>query len=184
MKNIEGNKYYGICGWDIVDGEYSNKSPDIVSLEDRKTKREYELFNEIINELISQEITEILFSLNGYIFNTKEDAKIKGGTSYENSLFLVKEFYNTYKKEIIESRRTGDMTELFNVVGKENFESLNKLFHEFYESFPGMSFYSLVQSINKKEETEQTKKFYELVDKRNEILKSMEEYSQNKGYTL
>ena len=146
--------------------------------------REYELFNEIINELISQEITQILFESNGYIFNTKEDAKIKGGTSYENTMFLIKEFYNTYKKEIIESRRTGDMTELFNAVGKENFEALNKLFHEFYESFPGMSFYSVIQSINKKEETEQTKKFYELVEKRNKVLKSMEEHNQNKNHTL
>jgi len=184
LQNIEGNKYYATSGWDLVDGEYSNKAPDVVSLEDRKTKREYELFNEIINELISQEITQILFDSNGYIFNTKEDAKIKGGTSYENTLFLVKEFYNTYKKEIIESRRSGDMTQLFNAVGKENFESFNKLFHEFYELFPGMSFYSVIQSINKKEETEQTKKFYELVEKRNKVLKSMEEYSQNKSYTL
>ena len=97
---------------------------------------------------------------------------------------MVKEFYNTYKKEIIESRRTGDMTQLFNSIGKENFESLNKLFHEFYESFPGMSFYSVIQSINKKEETEQTKKFYNLISKRNAVLKSMEEYKQNKGHTL
>jgi len=184
LQNIEGNKYYATCGWDILDGEYSNKAQDVVSLEENKTKREYELFNEIINELIAQEITEILFSTDGYIFNTKETAKIKNGTSYENTLFLVKEFYNTYKKEIIESRRTGDMTQLFNSIGKENFESLNKLFHEFYESFPGMSFYSVIQSINKKEETEQTKKFYNLISKRNAVLKSMEEYKQNKGHTL
>lgn len=184
LGKIEGNKYYATCGWDILDGEYDNTAPDIVSIEENKNKREYELFNEIINELISQEITQILFESNGYIFNTKEDAKIKGGTSYENTMFLIKEFYNTYKKEIIESRRTGDMTELFNAVGKENFEALNKLFHEFYESFPGMSFYSVIQSINKKEETEQTKKFYELVEKRNKVLKSMEEHNQNKNHTL
>ena len=41
LKNIEGNKYYGICGWDIVDGEYSNKAQEVVSLENRETKREY-----------------------------------------------------------------------------------------------------------------------------------------------
>lgn len=184
LQNLEGNKYYATCGWDILDGEYSNKTPEVVSLEDRQIKREYELFNEIINELIAQEITQILFESNGYIFNTKEDAKIKNGTSYEKTLFLVREFYNTYKKEIIESRKNGDMTQLFNAVGKENFESLNKIFHEFYESFPGMSFYNAIISINEKKETEETKKFYELVDKRNLILKSMEEYGQNKSHTL
>ena len=97
---------------------------------------------------------------------------------------MVKEFYNTYKKEIIESRRTGDMTELFNTVGKENFESLNNLFHEFYETFPGMTFYSVINSINKKEENEQTKKFYNIVAKRNEIIAAMEAFSQKKSSTL
>ena len=76
LQKIEGNKYYAKSGWDQVDGEYDTDAPDIVSLEDRKTKREYELFNEIINELISQEITEILFTSNGYIFNTQANAKI------------------------------------------------------------------------------------------------------------
>ena len=184
LQNTEGNKYYATCGWDQLDGEYTNEDPGMVSLEERKVKREYELFNEIINELISQEITEILFASDGYIFNTKENAKIKYGTSYENSGFLVREFYNTYKKEIIESRKTGDMTKLFDVIGKENFESLNKLFHEFYEAFPGMAFYSVIQSINNKEETEQTKKFYNIVAKRNEIIKSMETYKQKKTSTL
>lgn len=184
LQKTEGNKYYVNCGWDEVDGEYDNQAPELVSIEERKTKREYELFNEIINELIAQEITQILFDSDGYIFNTKEDAKIKNGTSYEKSLFLVRDFYNTYKKEIIASRRTGDMTELFNTIGKENFESLNKLFHELYESFPGMSFYSVINSINKKEETEQTKKFYDIIRKRNEVLTAMEEYSQNKSHSL
>ena len=184
LQKAEGNKYYANCGWDEVYGEYFNKAQDVVSIEERETKREYELFNEIINELISQEITEILFASDGHIFNTKEDAKIKGGTSYESSLFLVKDFYNIYKKEIIESRRIGDMTELFNTIGKENFESLNKLFHEFYESFPGLSFYSVINSMKKKEETEQTKILYDIVRKKDEILTSMEEYSKNRSHSL
>lgn len=184
LLNVEDNNYYGTCGWDSVDGEFLNKKPELVSLEKETDKREYELFNEIINELIAQEITTILFESNGYIFNTKENAKIKNGTSYEKTAFLIRDFYNTYKKEIIESRKSGDLTILFNTIGKENFESLNKLFHEFYESFPGFSFYDAIQSINKKEETEQTKKFYEIIDKRNKVLKSMEEYSQHKSHSL
>jgi undecaprenyl diphosphate synthase len=87
-------------------------------------------------------------------------------------------------KKISKLVKNGDMSELFNTIGKENFEALNKLFHVFYESFPGMSFYNAVESINKGEETEETKKFYEIVAKRNEILKSMEEHSQNKSHTL
>lgn len=184
LQKIEENTYYGTCGWDLVDGEIYNEQQEVTQLGERKENRNYELFSEIINELISQEITQILFDANGYIFNTPEDAKIKGGTNYEKNLFLVKEFYNTYKKEIIESRRTGDMTKLCDVIGKDNFEALNELFHIFYESFPGFSFYNTIESINKGEETEQTKIFYDIVNKRNEILSSMEMHSKKRTTSL
>ena len=184
LQKIEGNTYYGTCGWDLVGGEIYNEQQEVTQLGERKEKRNYELFNEIINELISQEITQILFDADGYIFNTSEDAKIKGGTSYERNLFLVKDFYTAYKQEIIESRRNGDMTKLYETVGKDNFKSLNELFHIFNKSFPGFSFYKLIESINKVEETEQTKIFFDIVNKRNKILSSMKEYNQKRVASL
>ena len=39
----------------------------------------------------------------------KEDKKITGSTSYERTRFLVKNFYETYKKEILESRKYGNL---------------------------------------------------------------------------
>ena len=184
LQKIEGKKYYGICGWDLVDGEIYNKQQEVTQLGEEKEKRNYELFNEIINELISQEITQILFDADGYIFNTPDNAKIKGGTNYVRNLFLVKDFYNAYKQEIIESRRNGDITILYETVGKENFESLNELFHIFNESFPGLSFYNTIESINKGKETEQTKLFYDIINRRNKILKAMEEHNQTKVASL
>jgi len=165
------------CGWDILEGKFSNAKDDVVSLEKRKEKREYELFSEIINELIAQEITTIMHNRNNYIFNTKENAKIKGGTSYEHTFFLVRDFYEMYKKEILETRKTRNMQPLFDKVGKENFDLLNNLFHEYYESLGGVVFYTLADDLNKKKDTELTRKFYEIIDKRDNILKNMNEYS-------
>jgi len=139
LQRVDKNVFYHLCGWDSLKGELETEIQSVVSLEENTVKREYELFNEIINELIAQEISKILFDSGGYVFNTKENAKIRGGTNYENSMFLVKTFYETYRKEIIESRKSGDMTKLFDIVGKDNFEALNQLFHEFYENFSGMA---------------------------------------------
>lgn len=179
LQRVEGNKMYSIVGWDGVKGTIKKEVGEEQENDDEK-KREYELFNEIINELIAQEITKILFDANGYIFNTSDNAKSRGGTSYEHTLFLVKSFYENYKQEIIESRRNGDMTKLFETVGRDNFENLNKLFHEFYENFAGFAYYNLMDSLQKNEDTEQTRKFYEIKSKRDKILLAMEEKSKNR----
>ena len=76
------------------------------------------------------------------------------------------------------------MTKLYETVGKDNFKSLNELFHIFNKSFPGFSFYKLIESINKGEETEQTKIFFDIVNKRNKILSSMKEYNPKRVASL
>ena len=185
LKSIDENGCELCCGWDILYDKLNQETDDIVSLEDRKEKRNYELFNEIINELIAQEISEIINQTNQYIFNTKEDKKIIGGTNYERTKFLVKNFYETYKKEIIESRRNGNIEVLFNAIGKENFESLNELFHEYYENFNiGFGMLQVYKDLDNNVETELTKKFKEIIAKRNVILANMEEHNKNRGHSL
>lgn len=166
-----------VCGWDALEDSLNSTPEEIQSLQKRTKKREYELFNEIINELIAQEITTNMHNNGVYIFNNESNAKIKGGTSYENTLFLVRDFYKIYKNEILLSRRTGNMQVLFDKVGKENFDALNELFHEFYENLGGMKYYSLVNDVNSKKETDLTRKFFELISKRDAILTAMNEYS-------
>ena len=109
LLSFDGENYQMSSGWEIFTGSILDL-PDIKKsyLKGIEPKRKYELFNEIINELISQEITEILFESNNYIFNTKETAEYQG-TNYELTRFLVDEFYQTYKKEIIESRHNGNI---------------------------------------------------------------------------
>lgn len=153
---------------------------DLESLKSDSNMRKYELFSEIINELISQDINQLAHEMGVHIFNTKEDGKIKGGTSYENAVFLVYQFYKTYKHEIIESRKKGDMTILLNKVGSDNFESLNDLLNDFRKKFPGNSIYVLHRDLENKEDTELTRKHAELKRKRDEILNKMAEYSYSK----
>ena len=184
FQNIDGNYYQMTCGWDIVDGHINNQQNTEVSMNEQREKRNYELFNEIINELIAQEISEIMSQSDIYIFNTKENKKIKGGTSYEGTKFLVGEFYENYKDVIIESRKNGNMQILFDVVGKENFEALNQLFHEYHENFNGFIRLQVYEDIKNGIETEKTKKLKEIVERKNIIIAQMEEHSKKRKSSL
>ncbi|MBR6689949.1 MAG: hypothetical protein IKL65_01290 [Bacilli bacterium] len=168
------------CGWDRLGGKVADEPRKVKTVSEKEKVRKYELFSEIINELICQEITNIMHDKGIFIFNTKDNFKIKGGTAYEHTLFLVSEFYNTYKKEIIESRKSGNIEILFDRVGKENFEALNNLFHIFDENLGGLEYYDLIESLNKDEDTELTRIFYDLIIKRDNILENMKNYNNNK----
>lgn len=179
LLSLNGNEYSAISGWDVVDGKViEDDKQNVVSLEKDEEKRGYELFNEIINELIAQDICQIMVDMGAYVLTSKETNKYTGTTSYEHTMFLVREFYNTYKSEIIQSRKNGDMSVLFSAVGKENFNALNSLFHDFYESFSGFKVYKLFSDLNKGLVTENTTKYASLIERRDAILQSMNEVSK------
>ena len=164
------------CGWESFH-ESATPESDLYPLYEDTKKREYELFSEIINEIIAQEITEKLHEKGIYIFCDSNSAKIKGGTGYENTRFLVQTFYETFKKEILASRR-GNMNYLFEACGEENFNKLNELFHIFKDKWLGFNSVKLYEDLKNKENNENTKTFYEIIDKRDEILTSMLEHKK------
>lgn len=166
------------CGWDYAESYI--KSMAEVSFEVDETKRDYELFNEIINELISQKISSILVDNNHYIFSDSESIKIKEVTSYERMKFLVSDFFDTYFNEIIESRSQGNLDIILNKVGKENFDLLNDLVQEFYQNFPEFKTYSMIEEVMEDDNMENTRIFKDIVSKRNEILENMKAYSQSR----
>ncbi len=178
MKANDDNTYEGVCGWDVMEGEFNQETEEeLDTLNERTDRRKYELMSEIVNELIAQDISESMIKNDRYIFNTKGHAKYKNTTSYENTFYIIRDFYEEYKKDIIESRSNGNIKHIFDVVGKENFDALNELFAIHNENFNGFAFYSLCESIKNKEDNEKTRIFYDIVRRRNEILDKMRKHS-------
>ena len=173
---VEQEHYEAISGWDIITGDIQ-KQISSENTTSNNENRKYELLNEIINELIAQEIYEKMLEKNQYIFDTKQTAKVHNTTSYEHTFFLVKDFFKEFKKEILESRSNGNIEIILNKVGKENFDELNNLFNIFYENFQGFKIYNLLQSLKDKKETDQTKIYWNLIEKRDEILEKMRQHS-------
>ena len=58
-----------------------------------------------------------------------------------------------------------------------DYQKLNNLFNIFYENFQGFKIYNLLQSLKDKKETDQTKIYWNLIEKRDEILEKMRQHS-------
>ena len=114
------------------------------------------------------------------ILDKKNTSKIKNLTSYEDYLFLVKEFYNEFKEDIIKSRNNGNINEIFNAVGKENFDELNSLIEIYYENFGGLKLLSLINSLKNKEDNQMTQIYYDLLNRKEHILEKMRTVKENK----
>lgn len=172
-------EYQYTCGWEEMIAPVSNGIDEIDTINLERENREYELFNEIINELIAEEISEIMRKENLHVFNSASRAKIKGGTSYEQTFFLVNDFFNEYKNTIIESRRNRNINMILDEVGEENFDELNSLFEIYNENFSGLRIYNLYSSLKDGIDNEQTRIYKELQIKRDIILEKMRNYKQN-----
>ena len=180
LEDASAEKYTITSGWDILFGVIGKDNDDELNkMLESKEKRSYELFNEIINEEIAKEISEIMQQEDMNVFCDSKNAKYKNTTEYEHSLFIVEDFYKEYKDSIIESRKEDNIQIIWDEVGKENFDELNQLFHVYYESFQGFKIYSLLQSLANQEDNSDTRKYYEIVDKKNEIMHKMRNHKEN-----
>ena len=164
-----------ISGWDV---DNSDNLDDDITDDGFNNIRKYELFNEAINELIAQDISKIMASNNIFVFNDRDNTEYKGSTSYEQTNFLINEFYHEFFDDIIASRKNGNIQIIFDRVGKENFDSLNRLFNVFRKNFKGNKYYKLRSSVKNNEKNLDTKLFYEIIEKKNEILNSMRNYNK------
>jgi len=180
LQEVMGDSYSFVCGWDVGEESINQDSKKYVDTFKDEAKREYELFNEIINELITQEICEIMHQNNMHVFDEENKSTFKNTTSYEHYRFLVKNFFEEFKDVIIASRR-GNIELLFAEVGKENFEELNSLFEIFYENFGGAKIYRVAQSLAANDDTEETRLFNSLRVRSEEILEKMRIYRDNKN---
>lgn len=108
-----------ISGFDLINENQLNPY--------RKDKRKYERLNETITDIFSVEATRILHSRGIYISEPRELTN-EDILDCNTSIILKKllmPFVTEYKDNIVRARITGDMQNLFNIIGRENFESLN-----------------------------------------------------------
>lgn len=119
---IDENGFTTKNGWEeIYDG---------FSVDD-EAYREYELLNEAINELIAQDITKKMHELGLYIFDT-EGTVVRETSDYAAVNFIVRDFYNKYKDDIIKSRTDiGGIEHIKGKVGADNLDALNDLVNKY-----------------------------------------------------
>lgn len=175
MMNFDGDNIRTLVGWDFCDSSLSVEGE--ASLE-KRDKRSFELFNEIINELIAQDITKLMHENGTYIIGDEKTSHNTSHSGYQMTAFLAKDFYETYKDEIIASRK-GDMSPIFEKVGEENFMAMNQLIIDFTQYFQGFKIYRAYDALQKNEDTEEAIYYKECASKRDEILQRMLEHSNN-----
>ena len=97
-------------------------------------------------------------------------------TSYEESTFLVKDFFDEFRDTIIKSRSNGNIQLIFDEVGKENFDALNELFHIFNSKFTGVKLRQLKLDLKNNVDNESTRLLNEIREKRDRILEKMRKH--------
>ena len=183
LKEVINDTYTITCGWEeaTLNISESEEETDTIA-KDGTEKRDYELFNEIINELIAQEISVIMKEKHVGVFDNPETSIYRGTTNYERSKFIVNEFYNRYKGKIIESRRNGQIQIILDEVGKENFNELNELVKYFNQCFPTeVEYKNLLYELRENKDTESTRISRDIVERRNRILERMEIHSNSRA---
>lgn len=176
LKEVTASNYLCISGWDVLKGSITKSSDSSKPIDHKRGFRSYELFNEIINELLSQEICTGMHQNSAYILNNPKEAKVAGGTTYELTTFLVSNFYQRYKNSIITSRKNGNIDIIYDKVGKENFEALNALIIRFKSKFNRTKYEHTKAYIEMGFETEDTKELKKIIKIRDDILENMQKY--------
>lgn len=143
-------------------------------------KYKYELFNETINQIIANQITELLHKKGIYLFTEPElkDKKDDSVCIYEYSVPLAINFFNEFKKDIIYARITGDRSLLFAKIGENNFEDLNDLINKFYSYFGIVDDTHHIQmdalnALERGEINDEVKAYQEFIDGSNIIIERM-----------
>jgi hypothetical protein len=82
------------------------------------------------------------------------------------------------------SRRHGDIQVIWDRVGKENFDALNDLFHDFNEVFTQRVYGRLQGDLKANRDTVLVRTYNEMKARRDAILKAMKEYEKTSQVTL
>jgi len=176
--DINEDGYSVISGWDTESVKFK---PDLKCeygpLQYMGITRKYELLSEYVNERIAQEITEIMHEQGNYIL---KKTKLSEPASYMKVEFLLEDFYQQFKDIIIASRSNGNITYLYDKIGKDNFEALNDLTNEVYNRYGlDRGITSALDDYNENKPTMDTQIIKDILMRRDAILAKMEEHLQS-----
>ncbi len=177
IQSLDNNNIETISGWDQF--SINIKDTNYIKMENHRSLRKYERFSEVINDLLALEISDILKQTKGSIFSIKnDDYKIE--SDYLKQEYIVKDFFETYKKEIISSRRNGNINIIFDAVGKENFDALNEIVKEDNETFSWTERLVLKEHIKNNVDSNLVEKYNTFVRRRDAILEKMSAHYQER----
>jgi len=183
LLGYDGEEANFACGWDICKEKVAHT--DIESISDSQHEhRPYEMLNEIINELLAQDITTLMHESGIYLYGDEKTSKNSSFSSYGFATRLVWDFFQTYKPEIIASRKEYNMDILFNKVGKENFMEMNQLVKDYLEYFAGFKGLNTITAIKEGRENEDTRYYFECLENAKRITENMHKFRIEDGFRL
>lgn len=166
--------YEYACGW-----QKGKKSDNESSLDSK-----YKWINEVTNEMISIEIMDLMEKNNISIFGKRNVDKqfdhYNKESSYDKGIILLKEFFVDNFESIISSRLKGDINIIYEEVGRENFENFNDLINYFFKEYEGINYINLSEDLKLGKETDLTRKYQEILNKKNVILQNIKNYKKQK----
>lgn len=112
------------------------------------------VLNEVVNQLITKDICNCC--------NISYEV-----SSYDFGFAVVREFYESFKTEIIESRKNANIQKIFQTVGQDNFFALADLTYDFVN-----------ENYDDKLMQHSFEKYTAFMDKKDEILKKMLKYKE------
>lgn len=140
-----------------------------------ENKRKYERLNETIRDMLSIEAREILHEQGIYIFEQKELIRdAKNFNTHSICKDLLKPFLNNYRENIVDALLYGNMKDLYNRIGEENFEELNDIVNRvdyFIQKF------GLVQKLeNSQNESTIVVEYYKQLERLSKVYDNMERH--------
>lgn len=141
-------------------------------------KRKYERLNEIFTDMFAIEAGQYLHEKGIYLLEAKEliNKNVDDINTHSIEKNLVKSFLNNYREPIIEARVSGNMNNLYNIIGEENFEELNDVVNKVdYLIYSN----NLVEKLKNNQNEEPTViEYNEQLERLNQVYANMEMHKQ------
>ena len=176
---VDGDKAISVSGWDIVPEGLHTLDIDDYDSDGIKVRREFEMFSEIVNEYISQDMSTSMHSKGVYILGNEQISKNSSDSSYESYLGpFVRKVYREFKEEIIASREKRDMSKLYNVIGEDDFAEFNDMLREYSKRAERIGVERLQKAINSGADNSDTRAFHECLEKTDEFIERFREHKK------